>query len=273
MKIAVTGSNGRIGTAVVEQAQAQGHTVVKIDRVPSPAEDPHTPTIQLDVTDYDAFVKALKGCDALIHLAAIPSPGRFPDHIVHNNNVVSNYNALRAAVENNITRVCQASSINAIGGAFSESPQYDYLPLDEAHPTYSEDPYSLSKWICEKQADAFARRYKNMTIASLRIHGVVSEEMDFARWRQSDSPILPKQLWGYTRRQPTARACLLGVTAEFSGHQVFYIVAPTTMMDTPSQTLKQKYYPDVPLRSEISGNQGFFNCQKAAQLLGWTHEA
>ena len=35
------------------------------------------------------------------------------------------------------------SSINAIGGRFSRSPRYDYFPLDEQHPAYVEDPYSV----------------------------------------------------------------------------------------------------------------------------------
>lgn len=32
-----------------------------------------------DSTDYDATVKAFKGADAVIHLAAIPNPGENPD--------------------------------------------------------------------------------------------------------------------------------------------------------------------------------------------------
>ena len=57
----------------------------------------------------------LQGCDALVHLAAYPSPGGHPDYEVHNNNVVGSYNALSAAARLCIKRVCQASSINATG--------------------------------------------------------------------------------------------------------------------------------------------------------------
>lgn len=38
-------------------------------------------------SDYDATVKAFSGCDALIHLAAIPNPVDKSDSLVHNNNV------------------------------------------------------------------------------------------------------------------------------------------------------------------------------------------
>jgi hypothetical protein len=45
---------------------------------------------------------------------------------------------LSAAATLGIQRVCSASSINAIGGAFSRAPRYDYFPIDEQHPTYVE---------------------------------------------------------------------------------------------------------------------------------------
>jgi UDP-glucose 4-epimerase len=177
MKLAITGGTGRVGRAVVELAVAQGHSVVNIDRV-APEEGKNVPGItfiQADITQYAEFEQALRGCDALIHMAAIPAPGHNPDHEVHNNNVTGSYNALRAAVEVGIQRVCQASSVNATGLAYSRWPRFDYFPLDEEHPTYNEDPYSLSKWICEEQGNSFARRYERMTIASLRFHAVVPE--------------------------------------------------------------------------------------------------
>lgn len=88
------------------------------------------------------------------------------------NNVVTAYNVLLAAAETGVTRICLASSINAIGGAWSRSARYDYLPLDEAHPSYNEDAYSLSKWVGEAQADSIARRYAGVAISSLRLHGL-----------------------------------------------------------------------------------------------------
>ena len=272
MKIAVTGGNGRIGKAVIQLALSQGHTIVNIDRVPAETQQPNITYCQLETTDYDALEQALQGCDALIHLAAIAAPGYHPDHIVHNNNVVSSYNALRAAAEVGIQRVCQASSVNATGAVFSRWPQYDYLPLDEKHPTYNEDPYSLSKWLCEAQADSFVRRYEGMTIASLRFHGVVSQRAEATKWQQHGNNIVAKQLWGYVRQDATAHACLLGITADFTGHEAFYIVAPDTMMDQPSLALKEQYFPDVAIQGDLSGNNGFYNCQKAEQLLGWRYD-
>jgi nucleoside-diphosphate-sugar epimerase len=269
MKVAVTGAAGRVGREVVNLARVQGHEVVAIDR--QPMGDQSTHVVALDLADYPSVVAALEGCDALIHLAAINGPGRDPDHVVHDNNVVSSYHALRAAVEVGIARICQASSINAIGGRFSRNPRYDYFPIDEQHPSYAEDPYSLSKWICEQQADAIARRFDHVSIASLRLHGVVDRRSEATRWLESPD-IVQRQLWGYTTGDASARALLLGVTAPFAGHEVFYTVAPDTMADAPSAELSERHYPDVPWRVDPTGNRSFFDSRKAARVLGWAHD-
>jgi UDP-glucose 4-epimerase len=274
MKIAITGGSGGVGRAIVAMALGQGHSVVSIDRV-VPAEgslDPSVLFVEADMGDYDALQQAFSGCDAVIHMAAIPSPGRHPDQVVHNNNVVGSYNALRAAAELGITHVCQASSVNAIGASYSRWPRYDYFPLDEQHPTYNEDPYSLSKWICEQQADSFARRYEQMTIASMRFHWVVPNREFASRHGQELRRESAKHLWGYTTFDAAARACLAAVSASWKGHEVFYIVGPATVVDVPSAELAQRFFPDVPVRGDLSGHRGFYSCAKAERLLGWKHD-
>jgi nucleoside-diphosphate-sugar epimerase len=274
MHIAVTGGSGRVGRAVVETALAQGHSVVSIDRT-LPAEGASASNVtfvQADITQYAELEQALRGCDALIHLAALPSPWGQPDHVVHNNNVVGSYNALSAAAHLGIERVCQASSVNATGAAYSRWPRYDYFPLDEMHPTYNEDAYSLSKWICEMQGDSFARRYEQMTIASLRFHWIVPDRATVVQYGEHIGDVIAKHVWGYTRLDATARVCLLALTPKFQGHEAFYIVAPDTMVETPSLELARQYFPDVPVRGDLSGNRSFYNCTKAEHLLGWKHD-
>ena len=273
MRIAVTGAAGRVGGHVVELASSLGHSVVAIDWRPLSSSIDVARYADVDTMDYERLAEVISDCDALIHLAAITGPGRDPDHVVHNTNVVSSYNALRAASQVGIQRVCQASSINAIGGRFSEWPRYDYFPLDERHPSYAEDPYSLSKWECEQQADAMSRSNPDMSIASLRLHGVVDSRADTAEWSSLPGKVIEKQLWGYVEFQAVARACLLAVTTDLGGHEVFYIVAPDTMSDTASLTLAADTYPEVPVRGDLSGANGFFDCSKADSILGWRHDA
>lgn len=273
MRIAITGGRGGIGRAVTALALAQGHTVVGIDRAPPTALDrrPKLIVVQTDMVSYGDVEQALHACDALIHLSAIPSPVGHPDHEVHNNNVISSYNALAAAAQLGILRVCQASSVNATGASYSRWPRYDYFPLDELHPTYNEDAYSLSKWICEQQADSITRRHSALVIASLRFHWVVPDRA-YATQGNHTIRTFAKGLWGYTCLDATAQACMLAITAGFQGHEVFQIVAPDTMVEKPSLELQREFFPDVPVRGDLSGTRGFYTCEKAERLLGWRHD-
>ena len=57
-------------------ARAEGHEIVSLDRV-APAEGPADPRVHSivgEVSDYDGLLRAFEGCDALIHMAAIPTP-------------------------------------------------------------------------------------------------------------------------------------------------------------------------------------------------------
>jgi UDP-glucose 4-epimerase len=191
---------------------------------------------------------------------------------VYNDNTAGSYNALSAAATLGINRVCLASSINAIGGAFSRQPRYDYFSLDEQHPTYAEDPYSLSKWVGEQQADSFARRYEHMQIASLRFHALVNGYERAAAFTGALGEMATRQLWAYTTLGEASRACLLALTADFAGHEGFYIVAPRTAAAETSLELAQQHYPNVPVRGDLSDHNSFFDCTKAERVLGWQHE-
>ncbi len=155
---------------------------------------------------------------------------------------------------------------------FSRRPRYDYFPLDEQHPTYAEDPYALSKWVLEQQADAFARRYEWLTIASLRFHWLSESREAATENNKSFGEGAVRHLWAYTLISAACRACLLAVTAQFTGHAALYIVAPRTVAHEPSLELARRYYPNTPIRGELAGQAGFFNCAKAERVLGWRHE-
>ncbi len=268
MRIAVTGGSGKLGNTLNPYLLAEGHAVRSLDARPADSPVNGVEALQVDLTDPLAVIRAFEGCDAVIHLGAIASPRLAPAHVVHNNNVASSYSVLWAASELGIWRVCLASSINAIGGVYSRKPRYDYFPLDEDHPTYAEDPYSLSKWILEQQGDAFARQFEPMRIASLRFHGLVSER---AQMNAARADLAIKHLWGYTLLPSAARACLLGVTASFRGHHALYIAAPDTSVSTPTGDLLDEHYPGIPLRRPLRGNASLFDSSKAERILGWMH--
>jgi UDP-glucose 4-epimerase len=151
--------------------------------------------------------------------------------------------------------------------------------VDERHPSYNEDAYSLSKWVLEAQADSFARRYEEMTISSLRFHGLtkLTERRTRDTWAQVNETgrrVSANHLWAYTDIDAAARACELALLAEWAGHEAFFITAPTTIFDDsmPSLELARQHYPNVPIRADLPSNTGFYDCSKAGRLLKWTHE-
>ena len=274
MRIAITGGSGELGRTLIPYLIEQGHAAVSIDRALPPAgpPSPQRPEfVVADTRDFGQFVASIRGCDALIHLAAHRSPLHIIDHVVYADNTVSSYNALSAAATLGIQRVCLASSINAIGGAFSRAPRYNYFPVDEQHPTYAEDPYSLSKWVLEQQADAFARRYEGMRIASLRFHMLVAQRQVAMDMAQRFGSVVSRHLWAYTSLKSASAACLLALTADFSGHEAFYIVAGQTIAPELSLDLAHRHYPETEIRGDLSGHAGLFDTRKAERLLGWEH--
>jgi UDP-glucose 4-epimerase len=272
MKIAVTGGNGDMGRSLIPYLLEQGHTIVSIDRALPAIHMPGAEFLIADTRDFGQFIASIRDCEALIHLAAIRSPANHPDPVVYADNTISSYNALSAASALGIKHVCLASSINAIGGAFSRSPRYDYFPLDEKHPTYSEDPYSLSKWVLEQQADSFARRFEWMTISSFRFHWLLDSRERAIQLTEAVSDLSIRHLWAYTLLSEASRAILLSLTADFKGHEVFYITAAQTAAPQLSAELARQHYPQVEIRGDFADYASFFDCAKAARLLGWKHK-
>jgi NAD dependent epimerase/dehydratase family len=267
MKLAITGACGLLGRHVVETALAEGHTVVAIDRGPATVpEQRGLSSMTTDTRDYAALAEAVQGSDAIIHLAAHTTPSAAPEPKVHDDNVASTYHVLLAAEQASIESVCLASSVNVIGARFSKHPHFDYFPVDESHPSYADDPYSLSKWICEQQAKSFALRVPDMSIACLRLHSLRNLEEMTARL-----PIRLDQgasdLWGCTPMRLAVRACLASVETDLGGAEVFNVVARKTYHPETSETLRQRHYPSVPVKGKLHGHAAFFDSSKAARML------
>ena len=137
MRIVITGARGTLGQEVVKLATKEGHHTIQVNRTDQ--EDNETKNTEMRTADvansYEDTVKAFKGADAIIHLAAVPNPVDKEDAYTHNNNVNSAFNGFRAATELGIKRICYASSVNAIGLAYANQPlHFPYFPIDEDYP-------------------------------------------------------------------------------------------------------------------------------------------
>src|SRR6187455_2417006 len=154
-RVLVTGGAGKAGRAVVRDLLEHGYDAVSVDlqRDPNLAEGQQ---LVADVTDYGEAVDALKGADAVVHLAAIPAPGLKPDELTFRVNTTSTYNVFAAAPLLGLERVVWASSETTLGLPFErELPRY--APIDEDHPLLPESSYALSKVISEELARQFSR--------------------------------------------------------------------------------------------------------------------
>lgn len=276
MKIAITGARGTVGQEVVKICAKEGHETVQINRTDQ--EYDGTPKSEMRTadaaSDYDATVKSFKGCDAVIHLAAIPNPVGKPDWQVHQNNVQSAFNGFRACGELGIKKICYASSVNAIGLAYANQPlKFDYFPIDEEYPVNPTDSYALAKQEAETQAKAFVNWFPGTKIAMMRIHEVAPKEDVLQEHKEDWENAAVKQLWSWVHPEATARACLLAVTKSdnFEGCEIFNVVAPTTTQDTPSEELAKKYYPDAKIKGDMSTNVSFWTYDKIERILGWKH--
>jgi hypothetical protein len=70
-----------------------------------------------------------------------------------------------------------------------------------------------------EQADSFARRWEDLTIASLRFHGLLKNRTEVEQMsKQADPMALARNLWGYADIHEAARACQLAIEADYHGH-------------------------------------------------------
>ena len=224
----------------------------------------------LDVTNFDRLPEVVAGADAVVHLAALPGPHGFPPEEVFRNNVLGTYRVVQACRQLDVHKVVLASGINAIGLTFNvRMPRLDYLPLDKKHPARPEDAYSLSKLVGEQVADAATRLEPQLSVASLRLHGVVFPDRR-ASPRFPEAAAGMRDLWGYVDIRDAVAAFLRALEASFSGHEVFFICARDTGAAVPTAEPLACYYPRVPLRRPLGQYEGLFEIGKAARLLGWT---
>ncbi|MGH2558506.1 MAG: NAD-dependent epimerase/dehydratase family protein [Thermomicrobiales bacterium] len=277
MRVLVTGGSGRIGAATVKDLLAHGYSVVNADRRPLDASDLFKngdyQFREVDLTDVGHVAGAMAGCEAVIHLGAIPSPGRHPDEVVFGNNVRGTFAVLQTASLLGVKKALIASSLSALGTAWAPEPfPPRYAPVDEAHPLLNHDCYGLSKEVDERTAEMFHRRtgmqvvvHRFCLVAPMddvhrHVESVRRAPGDVEHWRV---------LWAYIDVRDAATACRLGIEADGLGFEVFTITAADTLSDTPTEELLRQYTPSVEIRQPIPGAASAFSIEKARRLLGY----
>lgn len=280
--IAVTGGNGKIGSAILEHLGEHGYETVNISRGKRREEvsDHYVTTDLLDAGEtYGALAKY--DADAVVHMGTIPNPYSNPDFRVYESNVMSAAHVLEAADSLGLEAVCLASSINAIGSEHQERPaDVRYIPVDEDHSRTPDDPYGIAKHAMEVTADGFGRRPStDLTISSLRYPWVVTDEEMQTSFVEPDRsldilgdvhPATGREvLFSYLAMADATSIARKAVEAEFEGHETFWAVAGDTTASATTSELVEEFYPDAAVRDTPEGHETLFDLSKAEELLGW----
>lgn len=164
-KILVTGAGGFIGSHLTELLVREGFDVRAfvhynslgswgwIDSFPE-EEKKNIEVFSGDIRDPNGVRDALRGCDAVFHLAAliaIPFSYHSPDTYV-DTNIKGTLNILQAARELGTSRVLVTSTSEVYGTA-------QYVPIDEKHPYQGQSPYSATKIGADRLAESFYRSF------------------------------------------------------------------------------------------------------------------
>jgi nucleoside-diphosphate-sugar epimerase len=274
MRVLVTGARGKVGRAAVGALLAAGHEVVGTDlgvpRYELPLED-GVPYLQADLRDPGDAFAVVRGFDAVVHCAAIPTHFRNTPHHVFSNNMLSTFNLAEAAVGLGVGRLVNLSSAAVSGHATAERPSLpDYLPADEAEPVRPQEPYALAKHFGEQIMDAVARR-SDVRCVSLR-PSWVQRSCDYAAnlgpCVRDPQPRLSR--WSYVDIDDLADAIVLAAESDLPGHEVFHIAADDNTTGLPLRDLVARFYGDrVRVLPVPRPDAGAVSCAKARRLLGY----
>lgn len=275
MRVVVTGAAGRIGRHVVTDLLAHDHEVHAFDRVAPPDDLAGSGASWHlgELRDPHAFARLLDRAraEALVHLAAIPSP-RFAGAMeVFATNTQATFVVLEAAGLAGVPRVALASSTSVTGLPFGSpglSPRY--VPVDEQHPNIGSDPYALSKEADEATARTMHRRHGYQVVA-LRISNTapMEQQLEKAAEVTRDPSTLACELWAYLDVRDGARAFGLAIEREIPGSHVINVMAPDTYSPEPTAELLARYHPTTEFRRPIEGREVPFDLTRSRELLGF----
>ena len=188
-KILVTGADGFIGSHLTEKLVRDGYEVRAFTFYNSfnswgwldhCAEDVkgQFEVFCGDIRDPNGVKQAVKGCDAVLHLAAliaIPYSYHSPDTYV-DTNIKGTLNVLQAARELGIQRILHTSTSEVYGSA-------QFVPITEEHPLLGQSPYSATKIGADQLAYSF--------YASFSLPVVIIRPFNTYGPRQSARAVIP----------------------------------------------------------------------------------
>lgn len=176
-RVLVTGGAGFIGSHLVDELVKDGFEVSVLDNlstgrlenVKRHLESGSFRFVKGDVRDVHAVKEALKGVEAVFHLAAVtsvPYSVKHPD-VTRKVNVEGTGNVLEACLREGVERFIYVSSCAVYG-------EPEYLSIDEKHPTRPVSPYAETKLEAESLCREFQEAYglKTTVLRPFNVYGL-----------------------------------------------------------------------------------------------------
>lgn len=166
LRVLVTGADGFIGSHLTERLVRDGYDVRALVQYnsfnawgwldSSPKEiTQNLDVVAGDIRDPVSVHNAMKGCDWVLHLAAliaIPYSYQAPHSYVETN-ITGTLNVLQAGRDLGVSRIVHTSTSEVYGTA-------RFVPITEEHPLHGQSPYSASKIGADQMAVSFHRSFE-----------------------------------------------------------------------------------------------------------------
>lgn len=179
-RILVTGAAGQLGGVLRERLAPLGKIIRASDHKEMKPAGPNEEVVPCELGNFDAVMKLVEGCDAVVHFGA--TPVERPWEEILNSSIIGGYNVYEAARRHGIKRVVYASSIHAVGYARREDG------ADTDTPHCPDTLYGVSKCFVEDLAQLYFRKF-GIESACLRINTSIPEPKDrrhLATWLSYD---------------------------------------------------------------------------------------
>jgi nucleoside-diphosphate-sugar epimerase len=286
-RVLVTGAGGLLGRYVVDALRGRCE-ISGIDLVPAAEGVRH---VVGSIEDAAAVARACEGADAVVHVAARPNIWSGDGREIVQTNTVGTWNVLEQAERAGARRVIVTSSDSVVGYTVFEGRMIapDYLPVDRDHPLRPTDPYALSKLLCERLAESFARRGALETMAIRPVYVLYPEFEAEVKARAADpdgyrgpaaggrQPAGGGPMWHYVDPRDLARAYRLALEAEAPEFAAYFISGGTTLAPEPTvERLEKRLGRKVALkRPEVYRENPFaplYDLAPAREKLGFVAE-
>lgn len=275
-RVLVTGAAGLVGRVVARAFAACGTAVTGLV-LEEPAEPGDLAALGVDrvvvgdAADPGPVRAALADVDAVVHLAALPTPLHGTPLEVFGGNTRATFTVLEEAGGLGVRRAVIASSLSILGLPWSRHRLHPaYLPVDEDTPLQIEDPYGLSKQVDEATAEMMARRH-GMDVVALRFPFISNAERSAYRFPQvvSDPGLGAAELWTYLDVEDAAEATRLAATVALEGFHKVFVAAPDTFTPYPTADLVAAFHPGVEVRAPMPDRTAPLDLRAAERLLGF----